>query len=222
MVEQQPVLTTTAKHIAAYFLLSIGCVLLYLGARDLWESRAGQSDAEEILASPPPQKITPTTIPAGSPVAELSIPRLGTRLFVIEGSGKKELRMGPGHLIGTKMPGTRGNCVIAGHRDTHFRVLKDVRVGDDLLLQTSAGEFLYRVSNTSVVQPMDTRSLQPSSDAVLHLITCYPFSYVGAAPERFVVEARFEGKFTVRMEKCPTVPTSFTGFKNFPLTFSPS
>ena len=92
------------------------------------------------------------------------------------------------------MPGSRGNCVIAGHRDTHFRALKDIRNGDDILLQTDDGSFLYRVNSTSVVPPSDTRSLQPTRDAVLNLITCYPFYYAGAAPQRYVVEATLAGE----------------------------
>jgi sortase A len=112
---------------------------------------------------------------------------------VVEGDGAGELRRGPGHLIGTAMPGGNGNCVIAGHRDTHFRVLKDIRAGDDIVLQTDRGQFLYRVRHTQVVTPNNTSALRPTATAELNLITCYPFHYVGSAPERFVVEAQLAG-----------------------------
>src|SRR5262249_41500450 len=119
--------------------------------------------------------------------------RLNTELYVVEGDGTAELRRGPGHLVGTAMPGADGNCVIAGHRDTHFRVLKDIREGDDIVLQTDGGQFLYRVRRTEIVAPEDTSALRPTTAAALNLITCYPFYYVGAAPKRFVVEARLAG-----------------------------
>ena len=106
---------------------------------------------------------------------------------------RKELRRGPGHLAGTAMPGANGNCVIAGHRDTHFRVLKDIREGDDIVLQTTSGQYLYRVKRMRVVSPDNTSALQPTSDPELNLITCYPFYYVGSAPKRFVVEAQLAG-----------------------------
>jgi sortase A len=83
--------------------------------------------------------------------------------------------------------------VIAGHRDTHFRILKDLKEGDDLILRTRMGQYLYRVQKLTVVSPSNTASLQPTQDAELNLITCYPFYYVGSAPKRFVVEARLAG-----------------------------
>ena len=91
------------------------------------------------------------------------------------------------------MPGENGNCVIAGHRDTHFRVLKDIREGDDIILQTSAGQFLYRVKRTRIVSPENTSALAPTKTAELNLITCYPFYYLGSAPKRFIVEAQLAG-----------------------------
>ncbi len=192
--------TSRNRRFFSHTLIAGGVLLLLLGARDLWESHFGQSDAarqfqEEVAQRPPAsEKREPLPPPRrGEPMAELLIPRLDTELFVVEGDGARELRRGPGHLQGTAMPGTQGNCVIAGHRDTHFRVLKDLRAGDDLILRTSAGQYLYRVKSLKVVSPRDTDSLKPTSDAELNLITCYPFYYVGSAPKRFVVEARLAG-----------------------------
>src|SRR5262249_13703071 len=120
--------------------------------------------------------------------------RLHTELYVVEGDDERDLRRGPGHLPGTPLPGTKGNSVIAGHRDTHFRVLKNVRKGDRILLSTASGQFTYRVNRTSIVRPSNTSALRPSDKSVLHLITCYPFYYVGTAPERYVVEAALVGQ----------------------------
>jgi sortase A len=91
------------------------------------------------------------------------------------------------------MPGEQGNCIIAGHRDTHFRVLKDIREGDDIILETDAGQYLYRVRKTQIVTPDNKSALRPTRTAALNLITCYPFYYVGSAPKRFIVEARLAG-----------------------------
>ena len=177
-------------------LVACGSYLLFLGAREFLESRFGQNEAERDFesAEPPPAPVPSRPAPPAGPrkgdaIARLIIPRLSTNLYVVEGDDDKELRRGPGHMTGSAMPGTRGNCVIAGHRDTHFRVLKDIRRGDDILLQTRAGQFRYRVKATSIVWPKNTESLQPTPHGELNLITCYPFYYVGAAPKRFVVQA---------------------------------
>jgi len=176
--------------------------LFSLGARDLLESQTGQVQAhrefdsiESAKPSPFPSSRRVATQPAPQPgdaVAKLIIPRLDTELYVVEGDGAGELRRGPGHMAGTPMPGQDGNCIIAGHRDTHFRVLKDIRKGDAIVLQTGAGEYTYRVSATQVVSPSNTASLRPTRDAELHLITCYPFYYLGSAPQRFVVRAKLQ------------------------------
>ena len=86
--------------------------------------------------------------------------------------------------------------MIAGHRDTHFRILKDIRQGDDILLQTKSGEYLYRVRSVRIVSPNYREPLQETREPELNLITCYPFFYVGSAPKRFVVEARLAGIVT--------------------------
>lgn len=175
------------NQILAYVLLAFGTVLVFLGARDLFESRFGQFAAARDFHKPTSPARGPRI---GDTVAKLIIPRLDAQLYVMEGDGERELRRGPGHLSGTAMPGARGNCVIAGHRDTHFRILKDIHKGDDIVLQTANAQYLYRVKNIHVVLPKNTSALQPTAGPVLNLITCYPFLYVGSAPKRFVVEAR--------------------------------
>jgi len=181
-----------------YLLIAGGAILLFRGGRELLESRWGQSQAahELEIPTPAPQAAAPFAherVRLGDTVAKLTIPRLEAQLYVVEGVDQADLRRGPGHLPGSSLPGGNGNCVVAGHRDTHFRVLKDIRKGDDIVLETRTGLFLYRVKGTEIVSPRDTASIQPSTDAVLHLITCYPFYYVGSAPKRFIVEADLAG-----------------------------
>jgi sortase A len=197
----------------SYIFFLGGVFLLFLGAREFFESRLGQSQAArafdesplppsaEIPASEtdyPAERSTPSPAPArhvhkGDAIAKLIIPRLDAQLYVVEGAGHRELRRGPGHMPGSALPGDDGNCIIAGHRDTHFRVLKDVRKGDAILLQTPTGEYLYRVSEISVVSPDNTAALKDTPDPELNLITCYPFYWVGSAPKRYIVQARLAG-----------------------------
>jgi sortase A len=189
------------KRLVSYALIAGGGFLLFLGTRDFLESRLGQSEAQRNFEASLPRAENPRPpVPRqerrpqpGEAIAKLIIPRLDAQLYVVEGDDEQELRRGPGHMTGSAMPGSSGNCVIAGHRDTHFRVLKDIRKGDDIVLKTSRGEFLYRVKETQIVSPKNNRSLQPTPEPELHLITCYPFYYVGSAPKRFVVQAELAG-----------------------------
>ncbi len=192
------------RNFASLALLAAGLVLLFMGAREFLGARIGQTEAqrafekiEKVKPSPfIPGKSSsnklPSEVPLGDAVAKLIIPRLNTELYVVEGDDSGELRRGPGHVVGTAMPGQAGNCIIAGHRDTHFRVLKDIRKGDEIILQTAAGKYTYRVKGTRVVLPSNTGPLRPTQDAELHLITCYPFYYLGSAPKRFVVQAELQ------------------------------
>jgi sortase A len=100
------------------------------------------------------------------------------------------LRRAVGHLARTAWPGEAGNVVLAGHRDTFFRPLKRVQVGDAITLKTRIGDFEYLVESTAVVPPTDVQVLQPTGGRTLTLITCFPFTYLGSAPNRFVVRAR--------------------------------
>jgi sortase A len=181
------------KKFLSYVLLAAGAFLLMRGARDLLESQWGQREAAQQFdqaASAPSSENDRHEPQLGDTVAKLLIPRLETQLYVVEGVDAQDLRRGPGHMPGTALPGGGGNCVIAAHRDTHFRVLKDIQRGDDIVLQTSSGQFLYRVRKTEIVSPKNTKPIQPTDGAVLNLITCYPFYYVGNAPRRFIVEAQ--------------------------------
>jgi sortase A len=190
------------KNLLSLLLLAGGSCFLYLGAREYFDSRAGQYQAAReferpVIDTPETRAATQATtvrsIRRGDTLAKLKIPRLDAELYVIEGDGPRELRRGPGHLLGTALPGENGNCIIAGHRDTHFRVLKDIREGDDIVLQTETGQYLYRVRKTHIVSPENTSALRPTKTAALNLITCYPFYYVGSAPQRFIVEAQLAG-----------------------------
>jgi len=155
---------------------------------------------EEALKSEHPPAPVPrhTPRPLGSLVGRLEIPRLKFSALVLEGSDNGTLRLGVGRIPETAEPGQKGNIVLSGHRDTYFRPLSGIKDGDRIVLVTPAGQFHYVVDWTTVVNPTDTRSLMPTSNPALTLVTCYPFHYVGPAPERFIVRARQVEPVTVK------------------------
>ena len=125
----------------------------------------------------------------GSAVAMLAIPRLRMSAIVLEGAEERELKLGPGHIRGTSLPGDGGNIGVAGHRDTFFRPLRLIRRNDTIKVMVQAREYEYRVSSTEIVGPDDIQVLYPTGHETLTLVTCYPFDFVGAAPKRFIVRA---------------------------------
>jgi len=129
-------------------------------------------------------------VPApGGLVGMLDVPRLRMSAPVIEGDDDGALKASAGHLPDTPLPWHPGNSAIAGHRDGLFRPLKGVKVGDEITFRTTRDALRYRVTATAVVDPDDLSVLAPRGRDTLTLITCYPFSYVGAAPQRFIVHA---------------------------------
>jgi sortase A len=122
-------------------------------------------------------------------VGRIEIPRLGLSEVVMEGSDAKTLRRAAGHMTETPLPGHSGNTAITGHRDTFFRPLRKIRRDDLIAVTTLQGHFVYRVVSTRIVSPRDVDVLDPGPTESLTLITCYPFYYVGAAPQRFIVRA---------------------------------
>jgi LPXTG-site transpeptidase (sortase) family protein len=119
----------------------------------------------------------------------LRIDRLGFSVLVRAGSGSKELAQGAGWIPGTARPGERGNVGIAGHRDTFFRDLRKIHVGDRISLVTPRGERNYVVDTVDIAGPDAVDVLQPTKRSALTLVTCYPFYFVGSAPQRFIVRA---------------------------------
>ena len=130
------------------------------------------------------------SLPVGSVIGRIEIPRLRFSAVIREGDDEHTLRLAVGHIPGTAVPGERGNAALAGHRDTFFRNLRRIKRDDEIRVTTSRGIQSYRVSMTRVVQPKDVWVLNATADPVQTLVTCYPFSYIGAAPDRFIVQAR--------------------------------
>jgi sortase A len=122
-------------------------------------------------------------------LGRIEIPRIGVSAIVREGDDDATLAIAVGHIPGTARPGERGNMALAGHRDSFFRALRRIRVADVIHVRTLGGGYTYRVDSTEVVKAKETRVLDPTADTVLTLVTCYPFAFLGHAPDRFIVRA---------------------------------
>ena len=125
----------------------------------------------------------------GEPIGWLEVPRIALAGGVVHGDTDTLLKTAIGHLPDTPLPWSGGNTALAGHRDTFFRPLRRVQSGDIVRLETPHGDFHYRVRETFIVDPEDVWVLDSTGAAMLTLITCYPFDYIGTAPRRFIVRA---------------------------------
>ena len=130
----------------------------------------------------------------GAWLAQLDAPSVKMSTTVLEGSDDATLSRGAGHIEDTPFPGQAGNIGIAGHRDTIFRPLRGIHVGDPLDLTTADRTYRYRITRTVIVGPDDVYVLDPTDQPTLTLVTCYPFEFVGHAPRRFIVHARLIGE----------------------------
>ena len=126
---------------------------------------------------------------AGSTLAVLRIPSRDIEVPILDSTSDLALNRGAGHVEGTALPGTVGNIAVAAHRDGFFRGLKDIQIGDEIELTTLDGQQTFVVSKLDIVDPYQVSVLDPTDEPVLTLITCYPFYFVGSAPERFIVRA---------------------------------
>jgi len=125
----------------------------------------------------------------GQPIGLIEIPRLGLSSVVLEGDDTAALLLGVGHLSDTPLPWHGGNTVFAAHRDTFFRPLAHIRKNDVIRFSTADASFDYVVTELKVVEPTAVEVLEPTSAATLTLITCFPFDFIGLAPQRFIVKA---------------------------------
>lgn len=175
----------------ALLLVAIACLGWYVsdslqarlyGAYEETRLADALKSVEHVKGPPPPRN-------NGDFIGQLDIPRIGVRAIILEGDDDHTLRFGVGHIPGTALPGEQGNISLAGHRDSFFRPLLNIRRDDQIRLTTFEGFRDYRVDWIRVVKPQEVKVLKPAGQPTLTLITCYPFHYVGSAPERFVVRA---------------------------------
>ena len=158
--------------------------------RQLRAQRAESQNRAPSQSSAYPKAGPAAALTADGLVGRIEIPRLLLSVVVIEGVTKTALRRAVGHIPGTALPGEAGNVGVAGHRDTFFRPLKDLRIKDEIRFSTLKGDFKYEVESLRVVEPDNVGVLAASGENVLTMVTCYPFYYVGPAPKRWIVRAR--------------------------------
>jgi len=174
-------LLPSPRQIVAYLLIFAGAVLCTGVAGTYswmyWKQRSLLKQWNSELATR--QNLT-----------KISIPRIKLEDVVLEGVDAHSLLLGPGHMVGSVEPGTAGNSVIAGHRDTFFRHIHSLRYGDDIYVLRDGHRFHYVVKSRKIVTPTDLSVLHPSLDSELTLITCYPTHAIGPAPQRLIVVAK--------------------------------
>jgi sortase A len=123
-------------------------------------------------------------------VARLSVPTRGIEQIVLAGDSGRTLAFGPGHTTGSAMPGEPGSVVISGHRDTHFRFLQQLQQGEEIHLQTSNGQYRYKIQGTRLLDIHRHKLVSDPDNKLLHLVTCFPFdSVITGGPLRYVVDA---------------------------------
>lgn len=181
-------MTRRARRAAALVLCLAGLLLLAQSVIAHVRAAAFRRDAlsAPVLAmtSSPRQRPQPNDL-----IGTLEIPRLRLCDPIVEGDGDAALARGIGHLSDTPLPWEPGNTAVAGHRDTVFRPLARIRVGDVIAINTRGQRYEYTVRDTRVVEPSDLSVLQDGPTPSLTLITCYPFRFIGPAPKRFIIRA---------------------------------
>jgi sortase A len=180
---------------ASYFFLFVGVVAVSYAAYIIAD--AGTYQAVELRKFDHHVPLAEPHLPViGEVIGEIEIPTVAIKAVILHGDSPEVLRLGVGHLPETPMPGEGGNVALAGHRDTFFRLLRQIHHGDVITLRTIRGAFQYRVESIRVVSPTDIGVLESTGKRELTLVTCFPFHYVGAAPNRFIVRAIEVGPFT--------------------------
>lgn len=182
---------TQSLALAGGFSLLAYCAFLLF---DGWSFQNEQrSELERLIAQQSETAPDPGTksgiAPAAGLIGSMEIPRLDVSVIVMEGTTPRTLRRSAGHIPGTALPGSHGNIGISAHRDTFFRPLRNIRRNDIITIRTILGTYRYRVVSTRIVAPEEVSVLDSGVKEVLTLVTCYPFYFVGAAPDRFIVRA---------------------------------
>ncbi len=192
MSPQQQLQAFLRRHFSA-ILIVIGALLLgYVGyeygsmvwmqhnLQKQWAAQQGQRSSRDAASAEFPD----------DGLTRLTIPKIDLAAVVVEGTGRKQLLLGPGHMESTAAPGEKGNAVITAHRDTFFRHIYELKKGDEVLVQRNGKTFRYAVQSKRVVDPEDVSVAKQTDDSRLTLITCYPTYYIGPAPQRLVVVSK--------------------------------
>jgi LPXTG-site transpeptidase (sortase) family protein len=183
----------------ALFLTGVGLVLLLYVFGQYWQMYAGQ---RKLALEWRQQNARPASILSGDDDAlfRLTITKINLDVVIVEGTSRKSLKIAPGPMEDSALPGSTGNSVIVAHRDTFFRHLDELQRGDEIYLRRQGEVYRFEVTGRRIVEPTDLSALRQSSSPQLTLITCYPTHYVGPAPKRLVVLANLIARSKVAGE----------------------
>ncbi len=176
-------------------LLAVGLGFIIYGGYHIWDMKQQQKEAlqraEAMVSSDEQIDVSEFSPGVGDEIGVLILPTLDEVLPIVEGVDEEELEKGVGHYKGTAFPSQDGQIVLSGHRDTVFRRLGELQIGDELVVQMPYGEFTYVIEDTDIVDADDRTVINPNIDEeLLTVTTCYPFTYVGSAPDRYIIYAK--------------------------------
>ncbi|MFF2911664.1 sortase [Paenibacillus sp. NPDC057934] len=173
-------------------------------ALQAWEKKREEAvNPSHIEEQPLPAGMinAPSTAPGSKPsytegevIGEIFFPTLNKKVAILEGTDSPQLKKGAGHYAGSAAIGADGNSVLAGHRDTVFRNLGELAIHDPIEVETASGKFTYEITGSVIVDKDERGAIKTSEQPILTLITCYPFSFVGSAPDRYLLTARLVEK----------------------------
>lgn len=197
MISSRQAIRSLDPGVIERVLFVIGIALLtWYGLEKLttmYEQRVAGRELEDVRiavnTAPPAEASRRLQLARSTVIGRIEVPRVGLTAIVREGDDNGVLRRAVGHIPETPLPGEPGNSGLAGHRDTFFRGLRNVRQGDRIVVTTPEAVLHYDVRSTGIVEPTDVSVLEPTPGSTLTLVTCYPFDYIGAAPKRFIVQA---------------------------------
>ncbi|MEB1808117.1 MAG: class D sortase [Bacillaceae bacterium] len=187
-------------RVISYVFIIGGLALLIYGGYQYCQTQTAQKEslasAYELLEKKETEEEVQRTIDdfdpqMGDTVGILSIPAIDAELPIVEGTDEDELEKGVGHYKGTAWPTENDQIVLSGHRDTVFRRMGELEIGDQFIIKLPYGEFAYEIESTKIVDADDRTIIGSTApDEVLVVTTCYPFSYVGSAPDRYIIYAK--------------------------------
>ncbi|SFB16741.1 MULTISPECIES: class D sortase [unclassified Bacillus (in: firmicutes)] len=189
------------KSLLPLLFIVVGIVIIGIGGWQILDSKTQTEDSLEVakkiveknsdLKGTKNKDDEPFTPFVGETVGLLELPRIKSELAIIEGTDEDDLKKGVGHYKGSYYPGENGQIVLSGHRDTVFRRLGELKIGDPLKVKMPYGNYDYEIIGTKIVEADDTSiiTLQKENEELV-VTTCYPFSYVGDAPQRYIIYAK--------------------------------
>ncbi|QQZ10559.1 class D sortase [Heyndrickxia vini] len=179
-------------YVCSIVVIAAGLIMISINGYKLLKPEASEKkfDAHkktnQLKTDEPLYKRAPVK---GEIIGQLIIPKINADLPIYEGADEDELEKGVGHFAQSVLPGENDNSVLSGHRDTVFRKLGQMQKNDIVIVKTSAGQFKYKIRKTRIVDADDRTVIVPKPRATLTVTTCYPFNFIGDAPQRFIIEA---------------------------------